>query len=132
MGSLTRAGLSTRNADYDFTLLFETNSTSAPDGLVPAYTSSDLVIDQTATGTYTITFAAGKRPGVLLHGTADFMEDLPGWSVKVTGYDPATGVLTLIAYDEDDTSGIAAAADSTDKTIQVRCLFSRNAGTGVL
>lgn len=132
MGSLARLPLATRNSDYFFTLQFETNNTDAPDGLVPDYSSTYLAIDQTATGVYTITFTAAYRPGALLWGHADFLEDMPGWSVKVVSYVPSTGVLTLKAYDEDDTSGIAALADSNNKTIQLACLFSRNANQGVI
>jgi hypothetical protein len=104
-------------------LQFETNNTDAPDGAVQA--NDGVTLDQTATGTYTITFPAGRRPQAMLYCAADFLEDLPGWSIKAISYVASTGVLTLMAYDEDNTSGIAAAADSTDKTVQVFAVFAR-------
>lgn len=120
----------TRNNQYIFTLQFETNNTDAPDGLSPAYGTDVVTLDQTATGTYTITFAEQVKPAAVHYCAADFVEDLPGWSVKFIGYVASTGVLTLIAYDEDNTSGVQAAADSTDKTIQVFAVCTRSSVTG--
>ncbi len=122
----------TRNDEYIFTLQFETNNTDAPDGLVPAYGTDVLAIDQTATGTYTITFAESKKPYALHYAQASFLEDMPGWSINVVSYVQSTGVLTLKAYDEDNTSGVAAAADSTDKTVQLFCVFTRSSVTGIV
>lgn len=111
---------------------FETNNTDAPDGLDPSIGTDVLAIDQTATGTYTITFTPLYRPAAVHYCAADFVEDLPGWSLKFVSYDASTGVLTLKAYDEDNTSGIQAAADSTDKTVQVFLVYTRSSVTGVV
>lgn len=108
---------------FIYCVQFETNSTDAPDGVVQA--DDDVTFDQTATGTYTITFPAGKRPAALLYCKADFLEDMPGFDIKTVSYVASTGVLTLKAYDEDNTSGVMAAADSTDKTVQVFAVFCR-------
>ena len=111
---------------------FETNNTDAPDGLSPAYGTDILAIDQTATGVYTITFTEKNKPAAVHLCLADFVEDMPGWSIKFISYVASTGVLTLKAYDEDDVSGIQAAADSTDKTVQVLIVYTRSAVTGVV
>lgn len=133
MGMINHKPLrSTRGEQYLFTLQFETNSTSAPDGLSPAYGTDVLSIDQTATGKYEITFQESKKPYAVHACFADFVEDLPGWSVKFVSYDQETGVLVLMAYDEDNTSGVAAAADSTDKTIQLLAVCTRSAVAGVV
>ena len=108
---------------FVYCVQFETNSTSAPDGIVQD--NDGVTIDQTATGTYTITFPSNRKPQELLFCKADFLEDMAGWDIKCTGYNASTGVLTLIAYDEDNTSGVMAAADSTDKTVQVFAVFCR-------
>ena len=111
---------------------FETNGTSAPDGLSPAYGTDVMTLDETATGTYTITFAEKCKPVAVHYCKPDFVEDMPGWDVKYISYVASTGVLTIKAYDEDDTSGVAAAATSTDKTIQVFLVYTRSSVTGVI
>jgi hypothetical protein len=63
----------------------------------------------------------------MLFCKADFLEDMPGWDIKTVSYVASTGVLTLKAYDEDDVSGVMAAADTTDKTVQVFAVFARKA-----
>lgn len=133
MGMISTKPLrSARSEQAILCFTFETNDTSAPDGLSPAYGTDVMTLDQTATGTYTITFNARVKPAAVHYCTADFLEDMPGWSLKCTGYNASTGVLTLLAYDEDDTSGIQAAADSTDKTVQVFMVYTRSSVTGVI
>ncbi len=108
---------------FDWTCTFETNDTGTPDGFTADGTnaiSDGITLARSDVGVYTITFPAGRRPLYLLHCSADFREDLADYSVKCTGY--SAGVLTLKAYLDD---GSPAVADTNDKTIQVRCKFSR-------
>lgn len=123
---------SARNQEAILCFQFETNNTDAPDGLDPAYGTDVMTLDQTATGVYTITFNARVKPAAVHYCKADFVEDMPGWDIKFVSYVASTGVLTLKAYDEDDTSGVMAAADSTDKTVQVFLVYTRSSVTGVV
>jgi hypothetical protein len=115
---------SARLGEYLIAFTFETNNTSAPDGLSPAI--DGITLARSGVGDYTITFDEDKKPYAVHFCMADFVEDAPGWHVKYTGYTQSTGVLTLTATDEDNTSGIEAAADSTDQTIQVLILATRS------
>lgn len=128
----TKALKSARTNEAILTFQFETNNTDAPDGLSPAYGTDVMTLDQTATGTYTITFNARVKPADVHYCKADFVEDMPGWDIKFISYVASTGVLTLMAYDEDDTSGVQAAADTTDKTVQVFIVYTRSSVTGVI
>jgi hypothetical protein len=110
---------------FIYCVSFETNNTDDPDGVVQD--NDGVTIAREDTGDYSITFPANAKPAALLFGCAEFREDLPGWHAKVTSYTDSTGVLLVTAYDEDDTSGIEAAADSTDKTLSVFCVFARKA-----
>lgn len=128
----TRPLKSARSNEAVLCFSFETNNTDAPDGLDPAYGSDVMVLDQTATGTYTITFNERVKPAAVHYCKADFAEDMPGFDIKYVGYVASTGVLTLKAYDEDNTSGVMAAADSTDKTVQVLLVYTRSDVDGVI
>lgn len=115
---------SSRMEQYLFTFKFDTNNTSAPDGLDPA--NSDLVVARADVGDYTITFPADKKPLAMNYGDASILGNEAELDAKVTGYNASTGVLSISVYDEDDTSGISASADSTDKSVQVFCVFTRS------
>lgn len=133
MGMISQKPIrSARSEQAILCFTFETNGTSAPDGLDPAYGTDVMTLDETAVGTYTITFNARCKPAAVHYCDPSFVEDLPGWDVKYISYVASTGVLTIKAFDEDDTSGVAAAATSTDKTIQVFMVYTRSSVTGVI
>lgn len=125
VGSLTNhyPVFATQGDGYFFTCKFETNNTSAPDGVVPS--TDGFAVARTGVGDFTITFDEDKKPYDVWFATAQAEEDDAGLEVKVTGYTRATGVLTLTVYDES--TGTAAAADTTDKTIAVLALCTRSA-----
>lgn len=106
---------------------FETNGTSAPDGVVPA--SAGFAVARADVGDFTITWDEDKKPQDVLACIGYAEEDDAGLEVKWTGYTLATGVGTLTVYDE--TTGTAAAADTTDKTI-VLVLFYKRTDDGVV
>jgi len=128
----TRPIKSARSEQAILAFQFETNNTDAPDGLDPAYGTDVMTLDQAATGVYTITFNAKCKPAAVHFCKADFVEDMPGWDIKFISYAASTGVLTLKVYDEDNTSGVMAAADSTDKTVQVFMIYTRSSVPGVI
>ena len=64
-------------------------------------------------GDYTLTFAEDLKPRRVIAAVIAIEEDQAEASAKWTGYTASTGVGTLTFYDEDDTSGIAAATDFT-------------------
>ena len=103
---------------------FETNSTSAPDGLSPAI--DGITLGRTGVGDLTVTFAEDKKPYAVHACIPSIVEEQAGYHVKYTGYTLSTGVLTMTVYDEDDTSGIQAPADTTDFTIQVVLVATRS------
>lgn len=104
---------------------FDTNGTSPPDGLDMA---DGVTVARTGVGDYTVTFPADKRPKKMLYGDASFRGNQAELDAKVVSYTPSTGVLLLAAYDEDDTSGISASADSTDRKIQFWGIFTYHDG----
>ena len=118
---------STRSNQFIWTQTFVTNSTSAPDGLDPDL-GSDCAIAYSTTGTWTLTFSGLKKPLEMCFGSATVLGDKPGIHAKVVSYVPATGVMTVKLYDEDNVSGIEAAATVDDITIQMLCVFRNSAG----
>ena len=62
-------------------------------------------------GDYTVTFAGDLKPRRVVAGIVAIEEDLAEESAKWTSYTASTGVGTFTFYDEDDTSGIAAATN---------------------
>jgi hypothetical protein len=111
---------STRANSYDFTIKFDTNNTSAPDGVDPSY-GTDCAVARSGVGTFTITFAASKKPYALLWGDAEILGDEPTLDAQVEGYVQSTGVLTVSVISD---GGTPAVAETTDKTVQVFCKFS--------
>ena len=112
--------------DYLFYVKFDTvTGATDPDGVSPAY-GGDITVAHADTGDYTITFAADKKPYALRIGEASILGDQAGFHAKVTGYTASTGVLTVSVYDEDNTSGIQAVANSNDVTVQVWCIFTKS------
>lgn len=105
-------------------LAFETNGTSAPDGLDPNVTG--VALGRTGVGDLTVTFAEDIKPNKVLACIPSVVEDTPQMEVKYTGYTKSTGVLTLTTYDEDDTSGIQTQADSTNQTISLVIFATRS------
>lgn len=112
---------STRGEQYIFTCQFETNATSAPDGVDPEH--PEYTVARSGTGTYTITFAEKSRPLEMHYGHAVFAETDAGNRARVSSYVPSTGVLTVQVHLYD---GTPATDDTTDKTIQVFCVFTRS------
>ena len=117
---------------YDFILKFDTvTGTADPDGVNPDLSTDDEVVvahQGTNAGEYTITFAEHVKPYEMLWGDASILGDQAQLDAKVVSYTQSTGVLLVKVYDEDDTSGISAAANSNDVTVQVRCVFTRSGG----
>lgn len=101
--------------DYLVDLQFDTNGTSAPDGLAPDH-GDDLKVARTGVGTFTLTFAGPKKP-LRVRAVVQALEDDANLFCKVTSYVSSTGVVTLKTY--VNSAGTIAAADTTDKTIQV-------------
>ena len=106
---------------FGYWVQFETNNASTPDGVVQA--NDGVTIARADTGDFTITFPSGKRPAALLVGLANYIEDDANLFCKVTGYTASTGVLTVTSY--TNAAGTIAAADTTDKTLNVFCIFAR-------
>lgn len=87
---------------------FNTNNTSNPDGLVVSSgNASDVTVARSAAGTFTLTFAAGKRPKSLDKVWADVTGSNGDLSVRAVSYAPSTGVLTLKVYQRAFTAGSA-------------------------
>lgn len=111
---------------YFIELSFETNSTSAPDGVSPNY-GSDLAVARTGVGTFTVTFAGRKKP--FRCKVLAFHEDDDADLFVRGSYVQSTGVLTLKTY--VNSAGTIAAADTNNKTIALLlyCTDSSEGGT---
>lgn len=109
---------------YLFCLRFDTNNTSAPDGITPTY--NGIAVARADVGDFTITFSGDTIPddNDFIVGGTSVLGDEPGFDTRLTGY--SSGVLSLSMYDEDNTSGIEAVADTTDKTVMVWAVFTRD------
>lgn len=108
---------------------FDTNGTSAPDGVM--HSDDGAVVARTGAGTFTVTFPS-PVPYALVWADASILGDEANLHAKAVSYVQATGVLTIKVYqqaddgaDTDPDNGLSAAADTTDKTVQVHCVFSR-------
>jgi hypothetical protein len=106
---------------FVYCVQFETNNASAPDGIVQA--SDGVTIALADTGDFTLTFPSNNKPQALVAGFATYIEDEANLFCKVTGYTASTGVLTVTSY--TNSAGTIAAANTTDKTLCVFCIFSR-------
>lgn len=109
---------------------FDTNNTSAPDGVVHPAPGITVTVARADVGDFTITLPAGSRPKELLFGAVTILGDEARLHGKVTGYTAATGVVTLTIYEEQDDgadtdpdNGISVAADTTDKSVRVLLVF---------
>jgi hypothetical protein len=109
-------------------LKFESNSTSAPDGLVPNY-GDDVKIARTGTGTFTVTFIGSKKP-FWAAVKCYHEEDDADLKVVTSGYVQSTGVVTLKTY--TNSGGTWSAADTTDKTIVVELYCTQSSEGGRL
>lgn len=117
---------SVRDEQFDFTFKFTTDTTTDPSTYEPDY-GSDLVVAHAGTnGDFSITFSGSKKPLALSYGDACILGDEPTLDAKVVSYTPSTGVLLVTVYEEDGTSGISAAADTSGKVVQVRCVFTNS------
>lgn len=117
---------------YSWAIKFDTNGTSAPDGVAPDW-GSDVTVARSDTGDYTITFAGDAKPLSMIYGDACILGDEARLDAKVVSYTASTGVLAVTVYQEQDDgadtdpdNGISIAADTTDKTVQVHCIFTRS------
>jgi hypothetical protein len=106
---------------FVYCVQFETNNASTPDGVVQD--DDGVTIARADTGDFTVTFPSGNRPQALLFGAGTYIEDEANLFVKVTGYTASTGVLTVTSY--TNAAGTIAAADTTDKTLALFCVFCR-------
>ena len=100
---------------------FDTNGSSAPDGITPVI--AGVTIARASQCVFTVTFS--PAPPTLVSGKAYVVGDKPGIEAKFISY--AAGVITINLYDEDDTSGVSAlgASDLDNVTIAVECVFTR-------
>lgn len=87
---------------------FDTNTTSAPDGVAPV--RAGVTVAYSATGTYTVTIS--PAPAACIAADAAVWGAKAGISMRVISY--SAGVITLTMYDEDNTSGIEATAADLD------------------
>lgn len=78
-------------------------------GAVGAVAGKGATLARTDVGTYTLTF--GGVPKILFPGFTVINTDGEVYGIKVQSAVDATGVITFICTDEDDTSGVAAAAE---------------------
>jgi len=108
---------------YFVVLRAEGNATSAPDGGEPTngvtWTYDDV-------GDYTVTFAEADKPHRILWAEAHYEENLISVRLAFSGYTASTGTATFHSYNEDNTSGIEASADETDKTISILMLCTNS------
>lgn len=110
-----------RGRPYFYHVTFVTNSTNAPDGVVPAY--SDHAVARSTVGVYTITITTAARPTSVFWGTADVVANTT--DVRIAEYrGHAAGVFTVAVGLQNTTTGVYAIADSTDVT--VNCIFFCN------
>lgn len=133
VGSLTNLYplFATQGDLYIFTCKFDTNTTSAPDGVEPS-TDGFTVAYNGAGGSFTVTFDEDKKPQDVLFATADILGDEAALRARVVSYTLSTGVLLLQLFTEDGTSGVHAdsATSLNDKTVQVFALCTRS-DTGI-
>lgn len=116
----------TANGDwYVLPIKFDTNNTSAPDGVDPG---TGITVARADVGDYTITFNEAVKPTVVRVLGAEVIGDEAELDCKVTGYTASTGVLTISAYQsEQAASGTitcvtkANFADSDYMTIDDGC-----------
>jgi hypothetical protein len=116
-----------RGRPYLYHVTFVTNSTNAPDGVVPAY--SDHTVARSAAGVYTITLTTVARPDAVFMGVADAVGTTTAeGTLKASYRSYASGVFT-VAVGVAAGTGVTAftAADTTDVT--VNCLFLCNGNT---
>lgn len=90
---------------------FDTNDTGAPDGVTPS--RSGVTVARTDVGIFTVTLA--PAPAAIVCGDALVWGDQAGIHAKVISY--SAGVLTIKVYDEDNTSGIQAVAETNNVTV---------------
>lgn len=115
---------------YDFIAKFDTNDTSAPDGIM--HDDDGVVYAYVATGRISITFPAVDKPQEVLHVDATVWGANPRLKCYPVSYTQATGVLLLeVSQEQDDgadtdpDNGISVAAATNNVTISVRALCSR-------
>lgn len=113
---------SARLAEYFVCLEFDTNNTSAPDGLSPAL--SGVTLGRTGVGDLTVTFAESDKPLAVHFASVQIEGDEKDMFAKVTGYTPATGVLTLTTY--TNSAGTISPADTTDKKLKLLLVCTRS------
>lgn len=104
---------------YMFFVEFDTNNTSAPDGVNP---TQGITVARAGVGDFTITFDEEYKPRVVHCGWVCIEADNAELHGKVTGYTDSTGVVTLTIYDDSAVAGTEAPADTTDIRVQVLLL----------
>lgn len=97
---------------------FDTNDTGAPDGITGVTTG--VAVARSDVGTFTVTIT--PNPATLVMGDAIVIGDQAGIHAKLVSY--STGVLTIKVYDEDNVSGIQAAAETNNVTIGWWAVFT--------
>jgi len=88
-------------------------STTTITSTVPTNGKQVTVAHAGTAGDYSITFGEDLKPRRVVSAQVIIEEDQAEASAKWTGYTKSTGVGLFTFYDEDDTSGIAAAANFT-------------------
>ena len=86
-------------------------------GAVGTITGKGCTPTRTGVGLYTLTLACGKCTSILYVGVTLVDTDGELYPVKVKTIPASTGAITIALLDEDDTSGVAAAAEAADGAI---------------
>jgi hypothetical protein len=113
-----------RGRPYLYHVTFVTNSTNAPDGIVPTY--SDHAVARSTVGVFTITLTTDARPDAVFCGFVDAVGTTTQESTLKASYRGYSAGVFTVAVGVAAGTGVTAfaAADTTDVT--VNCLFMCN------
>jgi len=107
---------------YLYTFTFTTNTTNAADGLDPTY-----ALDAAAptAGVHPFTFKPHTKPTAILWSSVE--TGIVTQEAHVSGYDAATGILSISVFLEDGVSGIRAvdASSASDDVVYQVCLLCK-------
>ena len=111
-GSLVKCNL--LGDTYLMVMSFESNSTSAPDGVAP---SAGFTVARADIGDITITFDEAVKPKNVLWASCEVAENDANDFAKCGDYVPSTGVLPVYLY--TNSNGTISSTDSDDQTYKV-------------
>lgn len=111
-GSLVKSNL--LGDTYLVVMSFESNGTSAPDGVDP---SAGFTVARTDVGDTTLTFDEAVKPRNVLFASCEVAENDANDFAKCGDYVPSTGVLPIYLY--TNSTGNIASTDSTNQTYKV-------------